>query len=810
VPDLKALVYLGADVPSVTSEKLKEEYNFIEFTSLPSEVPENFKDIWEGSHYAWKIYIYQELANKKNCMIFYLDAGGFMCRWPTEYLLKAQDNDICVLEDEEQFNEQWCSEKCKQIMNIKSSELNEHQIVGGIMAFRAGSEAAKSYFNEAWKYAQNRDCIVGQKWEGVRGGKPYGHRHDQSILSILSLRHNLAKYPLHKLYCDKSLRRTFLDNKFIYVHRGQFKVHEQFLEGIDDCFVINLKRRKDRLERLYDNSPEFKNKIYEFEAYEGRNIQLTKSIARLFKPHDFMWKKAVMGCALSHLELWYKLASEKPEINSYLILEDDVKFVKGWQERWIESLPHLPENYDVIYLGGILPPNRAGFEMMKDKINPYFSRVKENSMFGQPTPNRYFHFCAYSYILSKQGAQKIIATIQAKDGYYTSADHMICNPVDFLNIYFLDPLVSGCYQDEDPVYKNSEFNNFNRVDGFDSDLWNNDERFNKEEAEGLGFEELNVPKALMEARSYSKKTIVKEVLKIESPDIFNKLCVLEEQNIEFSKLYEANWLFELFGRPKLVELQKVKFNTLPPVERPILLVMKGHIESYKKLFNYYEESKIQYYVLHLSDEHLSDDISFYDNSYCLGVIRNYIRPNLSEKVLVLPLGYHFTLRNGIDNPLERTPQLPFRSNVWCFFGTDWNNRSSILELLKPVGKYSCKLFNEWNHPDNLTREEYCATLLDSVFVPCIGGNNPDTFRLYEALECGCIPIIINDEKSSDYFNYINKYLPFLNLTSWEQVPGFIGQLYRDKENLQIYRNILLRNYAIMKETLKKEFLRYKE
>jgi hypothetical protein len=132
-----------------------------------------------------------------------------------------------------------------------------------------------------------------------------------------------------------------------------------------------------------------------------------------------------------------------------------------------------------------------------------------------------------------------------------------------------------------------------------------------------------------------------------------------------------------------------------------------------------------------------------------------MRPNLSEKVLVLPLGYHFTLRNGIDNPLERTPQLPFRSNVWCFFGTDWNNRSSILELLKPVGKYSCKLFNEWNHPDNLTREEYCATLLDSVFVPCIGGNNPDTFRLYEALECGCIPIIINDEKSSHYFNYIN-------------------------------------------------------
>jgi ATP-dependent DNA helicase PIF1 len=70
-----------------------------------------------------------------------------------------------------------------------------------------------------------------------------------------------------------------------------------------------------------------------------------------------------------------------------------------------------------------------------------------------------------------------MATIEAKDGYYTSADHMVCNPVDFMNIYFLDPLMAGCYQDDDPVYATSEFNNFNRVDGFDSDLWNNDERF---------------------------------------------------------------------------------------------------------------------------------------------------------------------------------------------------------------------------------------------------------------------------------------------------------------------------------------------
>jgi alpha(1,3/1,4) fucosyltransferase len=814
VPDLKALVYLGHDVPESTKEMLVKEFSFVQFDALPTETPEQFKDIWSGKHYAWKIYIYQKLANSHNGMVFYLDAGGFMCRWPSEYLRIAQEHDICVLEDSEQYNEQWCSDQCKNIMKISANELNQHQIVGGIMAFRAGSEKSKNYFNEAWNYAQNRDCIVGEKWEGVRNGKPYGHRHDQSILSVLSLRHKLAKYDLHTLYCDKSLRRTFLDNKFIYVHRGQFKIHEPFMEGVDDCFVINLKRRNDRLERLYTNSPELKGKLYEFEAYEGKKLQLTASLARLFKPHDFMWKKAIMGCALSHLELWFKLVTEKPEIQNYLILEDDVKFVNGWQQRWLEALPHLPENYDVIYLGGILPPNRAGFEMMKEKVNPYFSRVKENSMFGQNPPNRYFHFCAYAYVLSKQGAQKIMAITEAKDGYYTSADHMICNSVDFLNIYFLDPLVAGCYQDDDPVYANSEFNNFNRVDGFDSDLWNNDERFDKTEGEELGAKEaLNIPKALFEARNSIKLDVsikpsktevsqeITEVSKGKLEGVFKRICVLEEQNIEFSKLYEANWLYELFGRPKLIELQKLQFNMPPPVEKPICLVMKGHIETYKKLFAYYESNSIEYVVLHLSDEHNSDDISFYDAKCCVKVIRNYIRPNLSEKVLVIPLGYHYTLRNGIDTPLSHTPQLPFRSNVWCFFGTNWNNRAAILEPLKSVGKYSCKLFNEWNDPENLTREEYCATLLDSVFVPCIGGNNPETFRLYEALECGCIPLLVND---SPYFSYITKYIPLLNLTHWSQVNGLINQLYNDKQNLQTYRNIILQSYSVMKESFKKE------
>jgi len=812
--NMDILIYLGDDVPEESKKKLLEGFPTIHFASLPNIVPDNFKDIFEGKHYAWKIYIYQELANSilyKDKMIFYLDAGAFMCRWPSEYLRLAQENSICVLEDATQYNEQWCHQTCINKMKITPEELKQKQIVAGILCFRSGSTKAKDYFNEAWSYAQERDVIVGEKWSGIRNSKPYGHRHDQSILSVLSLRHKLAKYPLQNLYCDISLRRTFITNKNIYVHRGNFKIHEQFVEGIDDCFVINLKRRSDRLERLYKNSPEFLNKIIIVEAYEGKRLQLSPAIARLFRPHDFMWKKAIMGCALSHLNMWNKLALEREEINNYLILEDDVKLHSGWQEVWKEALPHVPENYDVIYLGGILPPNRGGFESIKEPINKYFSRVKENNFFGQTNPNRYFHWCAYSYILSKQGAQKLLNTINAHDGYYTSADHMICNPIDYMNIYFLDPLLAGCYQDDDPVYRNSEFNNFNRVDGFDSDLWNNDERFTKEELDAVTCDnELDIAKALADARNYVEEKILVKKLEGKKIKSCSRFFTLKQHELSWDLLYEKKWLIEMLGNPDYIEIQRTSIDETLDVKNPIFIILRNQSKEYIELFKSYETKGFEYSVIHLSDEYGTDDISYYDYKCCKSVIRNYVRPDLPSKVLVLPLGYHRGFQNAITQPYERTPQIPFRSKLWSFFGTNWNNREAILEPLKAIEKHNLVLYDGWNDPKNICEQEYLSNLLDTLFVPCIGGNNAETYRFYEALECGCIPILVEDSQSKAYCDYIKNYIPITTLVSWSQATSFIQQLYNDKQTLELYRHSLLQSYRSMKQIHKENLVKVLE
>jgi hypothetical protein len=63
--------------------------------------------------------------------------------------------------------------------------------------------------------------------------------------------------------------------------------------------------------------------------------------------------------------------------------------------------------------------------------------------------------------------------------------------VNVMNIYFLDLLWPVVIRMMTLRYQTSQFNDFSRVDGFDSDLWNNNECFDKNEASSLA--QINLP-----------------------------------------------------------------------------------------------------------------------------------------------------------------------------------------------------------------------------------------------------------------------------------------------------------------------------
>ena len=776
--ELTAIVYLMNDVSVDSENTFKNSFPFAEFRRFPPPLG-TFADIWDPQHFAWKIWILNEICGDAKLAgrpILYMDTGVMMCRWPLSWLAAVREKGICLLEDPRQKNKSWCHDVFIRRLDVTAEELEQQQIWAGSLAFIAGHATPTTLLKDSWKWACVREVIVGAKWSGMRDGAPYGHRHDQSILSVLSARMLVHRMPLDEVYCDISLRQTFLSKRSLYCHRGLFQMHTPVATGIDDAYVINLDRRSDRMEKFKAAHPDL-DRVHRVSAFEGSKLRLTPKIARLFKPHDFNWKKPVMGCALSHLSLWTQLLSEPDDISSYLIMEDDAKLSPEWRKTWENIQKHnaLPADWDVVYLGGILPPNKEVFtKALIEPVNEYVARIRENTFFGQPKPNRYMHFCAYAYVLSKRGAQKIIDVLKAKGGYWTSADHMICNLQEFMNIYFTNPLVAGCFQDEDPVYCASQFNDFCRLDKFDSDLWNNNEHFSKEEVGVIGGE-LDIMGALEDARSRAPVAKKKE----------GRFVSFEPYDM--SNFYEFAWFKRMFGSMNL-EIECLD-KSVQVADGSIIVLMRPTSEHIGCM-EAWAAAGAKFYVLHMSDEYGIDPIGFY--KLAQGVIRCYYRKDVAESgtVAVIPLGFHWSVANC--EPIIHTPRPPFRDFLWSFVGTEWAGRKEKLAPLEAVpGDHKLVFMDKWNSASMLGREESLSILLNSWFVPCPAGNNSETFRIYEALEAGAVPIVVQEPGMEDYFTFIGRYLPLMLATSWQHAAQLVYTLKSQPEIYEKYRLQLL-------------------
>ena len=798
LPSLKARVYIGSDISDSTIEKARQKFSsFAEFIRYPTETPDDFPDFWDPKHYAWKLWIYKTVVSDpslKGQLVFYMDSASILVRWPIQWMNQAVEHGVSLLDDHTQINESWCHSDFCEALLVTPEEKASNQIAACLILFVAGHPKPSELFNQAYHWGSQRKVIVGEKWSGIDKltQKPYGHRHDQSVLSILSQRMKVSRVPLDTVYCDTSARASFHSGKSVYVHRGNFKAHQPYLPGIDELFVVNLDRREDRRKAFIEHHPDLKGVLRRLPAYDGLKLSLGPYLARMFKPNDFHWKKAVMGCALSHMKLLWMLVNESPEINSYCIFEDDGRLQKGWQFSWSKIYPNLPQGWDCVYLGGVLPPNKPGLEMSLERIAPGLARIAPNQVFGQPVPTRYFHFCTYAYVISRAGAKKILNSIFQKDGYWTSADHMMCNPVDIMNNYVLDPLLAGASQDDDPVYQTADFNDFSRMDKFDSDLWNNNERFSKEEVETQIAKQATIDIGLALAEADGKQI---SPVDVEKP----RFVCLDVCKMTPESFYELDWLQELFQIPIRPESVSVD----DPLDNRQLIVIlrktlwKEQIEWLQVLTRKGKKFK----VIHLSDEFLSDPIDFYSLPSITGLIRNYWRADLPKdpKILVIPLGYHW--KPVTEKPFES------RELLWSFAGTDWKNRSKDMIPLNTLEPNESMWYGSWRDPKNLSEADYMKLMMNSKCIPCPRGQNVETYRFYEALESGCIPFFVDEPDTGKWmqqFDMRKESMDFFRIESWSAMAELISHFNKNPSEMLNYRTMILKGWQLFKMSLKEK------
>jgi len=221
--------------------------------------------------------------------------------------------------------------------------------------------------------------------------------------------------------------------------------------------------------------------------------------------------------------------------------------------------------------------------------------------------------------------------------------------------------------------------------------------------------------------------------------------------------YEQKWLedtlqMSLVFTP-LLEQTEIGHNFWFLVQRP-------HLPQAIHLFQQLTMSQIPFKVIHISDEFCTDDIMFYQYSMCKGVLRNYPRDDATfPHVITIPLGYH-------HKPIAAAKAFDDRELIWSFHGTDWFERAQQLREFVPFVPYSCHLQPNWNHPTKTKEKLYLSLMANSKFCPILRGQNCETFRFYEALESGTLPVTTITDKA--YLAWIEKNLGLSSVYDWTQ------------------------------------------
>ncbi len=173
-----------------------------------------------------------------------------------------------------------------------------------------------------------------------------------------------------------------------------------------EAYVINLKHRTDRLISITDECIKNDIKINLIAAVDGASKYATLKRKR----------KAVFGCYDSHL---YTLKMLQHKVGEYfLVIEDDCVFVDNFRQKLEECSKQLPENWDMLYIGGSLKAKNS-----TENFSQNLKRAKNV-------------LCTHAYIIKKSSITDLITTVEKRKW---KVDMLYCNYQKTHNCYITVP-----------------------------------------------------------------------------------------------------------------------------------------------------------------------------------------------------------------------------------------------------------------------------------------------------------------------------------------------------------------------------------
>jgi len=253
----------------------------------------------------------------------------------------------------------------------------------------------------------------------------------------------------------------------------------------------------------------------------------------------------------------------------------------------------------------------------------------------------------------------------------------------------------------------------------------------------------------------------------------------------YHKKNSDKWIFSL--------LNKVQFESINHIKKlkkeDILIIVDSSPEKKEEFYINLKSKCHKIFLIHLGDESgiynlnkIYDHFNFVWRAFCFSKFFN------NSKVKCIPIGY----KSGVSLDKNNT-----RKYKWSFIGTPHrSSRHDLLFQLSDIEPSFCHKTSKFNE-QIIDTMQMNKVLSLSEFIPCPNGFfHPETYRVYEALECGCIPIVENAFK---YYDRLFPNNPFIKVDKWVEARSVIknwnkDQIIKKREECQLwwrqYKNML--------------------
>lgn len=118
----------------------------------------------------------------------------------------------------------------------------------------------------------------------------------------------------------------------------------------NQIYIINLKRRPDRLEKIKKRLKKQNIQKYQIiEAVDGQDSKILEYYHWKHRNHNFFESPGALGVLLSALKILKDAWENKYE--RFLILEDDVVFTHNFSQDFMERIQKIPDRWKLLYFG---------------------------------------------------------------------------------------------------------------------------------------------------------------------------------------------------------------------------------------------------------------------------------------------------------------------------------------------------------------------------------------------------------------------------------------------------------------------------